>query len=562
MEQTGAQIIIQKLIAQKVEVIFGYPGAAVVHLFDELDKQKQIKYILVRHEQAAIHAAEGYARATGKVGVALVTSGPGATNTITGIADAFLDSTPIVCLTGQVDRNLIGQSAFQEADVTGITRTISKYNMMIADIHQLPRQIDEAFYIASTGRPGPVVIDIPADIQSKKIEWEPTPYQGRKSYRISNPLSEEELDKAAALIQTAQRGIIYAGGGVIHSGTEGAQALYDLAEKTRFPVTLTLMGLGAFPGNHPQFIGMLGLHGSYEANMAMHEADLIIAIGARFDNRVTGALEHFAPYAKIIHIDIDNTSIDKIVQADVPLVGDAGTVLKALLPRIKKTQNVSAWWGQIETNRSKNCFELNNKDKNPIKPQQVISELYRLYPQTQLTTDVGQHQMFTANYFKFTQPRQLITSGGMGTMGYGLPASIGALMAHRAHPVVCISGDGSFLMNIQELATAVMYDIPIKVIILNNGYLGMVKQLQDIAFDSRYIATFLGKGPDFIGIAKAFGASGRTITDIAELESGLQDLMNAEKAFVLNIYTTAEEGCFPMIPARKGHHQMILRSEQ
>lgn len=562
MEQTGAQIIIQKLIAQKVEVIFGYPGAAVVHLFDELDKQKQIKYILVRHEQAAIHAAEGYARATGKVGVALVTSGPGATNTITGIADAFLDSTPIVCLTGQVDRNLIGQSAFQEADVTGITRTISKYNMMIADIHQLPRQIDEAFYIASTGRPGPVVIDIPADIQSKKIEWEPTPYQGRKSYRISNPLSEEELDKAAALIQTAQRGIIYAGGGVIHSGTEGAQALYDLAEKTRFPVTLTLMGLGAFPGNHPQFIGMLGLHGSYEANMAMHEADLIIAIGARFDNRVTGALEHFAPYAKIIHIDIDNTSIDKIVQADVPLVGDAGTVLKALLPRIKKTQNVSAWWDQIETNRSKNCFELNNKDKNPIKPQRVISELYRLYPQTQLTTDVGQHQMFTANYFKFTHPRQLITSGGMGTMGYGLPASIGALMAHRAHPVVCISGDGSFLMNIQELATAVMYDIPIKVIILNNGYLGMVKQLQDIAFDSRYIATFLGKGPDFIGIAKAFGASGRTITDIAELESGLQDLMNAEKAFVLNIYTTAEEGCFPMIPARKGHHQMILRSEQ
>lgn len=559
MEQTGAQIIIQKLIEQGVEVIFGYQGAAVVHLFDELDRQDKIQYILVRHEQAAIHAAEGYARATGKTGVALVTSGPGATNTITGIADAFLDSTPIVCLTGQVARHLIGQSAFQEADVTGITRTISKYNMMIANIQQLPHQIDEAFHIASTGRPGPVVVDIPADIQSQKINWKKSPYAGRKSYRTDDRFTTKELIKAADLIMNSKKGIIYAGGGVIHSGEKGREFLQKLAEKTNFPVTLTLMGLGAFNGTHPQFLGMLGLHGSYEANMSMHESDLIIAIGARFDNRVTGALDCFAPNAKIIHIDIDDSSIDKIVTADVPLVGDAGNALESLLPYIKEMQDMTNWWQKINDFRSEKCFDIDNPNQTPIKPQVVISELYRLYPKIQLTTDVGQHQMFAANYFKFSYPRQLITSGGMGTMGYGMPAAMGALLSRPKNPIVCISGDGSFLMNMQELATAVMYQIPIKVIILNNGYLGMVKQLQDVSFDGRYIATCLGQGPDFIGISKSFGAKGRAISNIDELEAGIQEMIEADEPFILNIYTSADEGCFPMIKSGKGHNEMILR---
>ncbi len=559
MEQTGAQIIVEKLINQNVDVVFGYPGAAVVRLFDELDKCQKIKTVLVRHEQAAIHAAEGYARATGKTGVALVTSGPGATNTITGIADAFLDSTPIVCLTGQVDRNLIGKSAFQEADITGITRTISKYNMMIPDIVQLPRQIDEAFHIASTGRPGPVVVDIPADVQGQQMDWTPAPYQGRKSYRINNPYTDEEIAHAVALIQNAKKGIIYAGGGVIHSGIGASDALRQLAEKTNFPVTLTLMGLGAFPGTHPQFLGMLGLHGSYEANMAMHETDLIIAVGARFDNRVTGALSEFAPHAKIIHIDIDNTSIDKVVQADIGLVGDAKSVLTDLIFHITATEDQTDWWAQIQGWRQTNCFNFEQNDTERIKPQYVIQQLFKACPDIRLTTDVGQHQMFTANYFKFDYPRQMITSGGMGTMGYGMPAAIGAILADATHPVVCISGDGSFLMNIQELATAVMYHIPLKVIIFNNGYLGMVKQLQDLAFDSRYVVTDLGSGPDFIDIARAFGAQGRTITKAADLQDGLTELLNTETAFILNIATDSNEGCFPMIKPGKGHHEMIIR---
>ncbi len=559
MKQTGAQIIVQKLINQGVDVVFGYPGAAVVRLFDELDKCSQIKTVLVRHEQAAIHAAEGYARATGKTGVALVTSGPGATNTITGIADAFLDSTPIVCLTGQVDRCLIGQSAFQEADITGITRTISKYNMMIADIDQLPRQIDEAFHIASTGRPGPVVVDIPADVQGQIIDWEQMPYHGRKSYHVDNQYSEAEIAHAVALIQSAKKGIIYAGGGVIHSGSQACEALRQLAEKTNFPVTLTLMGLGAFAGTHPQFLGMLGLHGAYEANMAMHEADLIIAVGARFDNRVTGALSEFAPHAKIIHIDIDNTSIDKVVQADIGLVGDAKSVLNDLIAGILPIEKQPNWWEQIEKWRNVNCFDFTQDENNRIKPQYVIQQLFKTCPDLRLTTDVGQHQMFAANYFKFNYPRQLITSGGMGTMGYGVPAAMGALLADSAHPVVCISGDGSILMNIQELATAVMYQVPLKVIIMNNGYLGMVKQLQDLAFDSRYVVTDLGKGPDFIGIARAFGVQGRTITHVSELQEGLAELINSPTAFILNIATDSNEGCFPMIKPGKGHHEMIIR---
>ncbi len=559
MAQTGAQIIVQKLINQGVEVVFGYPGAAVVRLFDELDKCEKIKTVLVRHEQAAIHAAEGYARATGKTGIALVTSGPGATNTITGIADAFLDSTPIVCLTGQVDRCLIGQSAFQEADITGITRTISKYNMMISDIKQLPCQIDEAFYIASTGRPGPVVVDIPADVQGQSMDWTHLPYQGRPSYRIDNRYATTEINHAIELIQSAKKGIIYAGGGVIHSGVEAGKALRQLAEKTNFPVTLTLMGLGAFPGTHPQFLGMLGLHGSYEANMAMHEADLIIAVGARFDNRVTGALSEFAPHAKIIHIDIDNTSIDKVVQADVGLVGDAQSVLTDLISGITQGEDQCDWWNQIQSWRQVDCFNFSQDETSRIKPQYVIQQLFETCPDIRLTTDVGQHQMFTANYFKFNYPRQMITSGGMGTMGYGVPAAMGAILADSTHPVVCVSGDGSFLMNIQELATAVMYHIPLKVIILNNGYLGMVKQLQDLAFDSRYVVTDLGNGPDFIGIARAFGAQGRTITNASELKDGLTEMLHSEEPFILNIFTDSNEGCFPMIKSGKGHHEMIIR---
>ncbi len=559
MKQTGAQIIVQKLINQGVDVVFGYPGAAVVRLFDELDKCGKIKTVLVRHEQAAIHAAEGYARATGKTGVALVTSGPGATNTITGIADAFLDSTPIVCLTGQVDRCLIGQSAFQEADITGITRTISKYNMMIADIEQLPHQIDEAFHIASTGRPGPVVVDIPADVQGQTLDWVDSPYHGRKSYHVDNQYSAMEIAHAVALIQAAKKGIIYAGGGVIHSGIGASEALRQLAEKTNFPVTVTLMGLGAFPGKHPQFLGMLGLHGSYEANMAMHEADLIIAVGARFDNRVTGALSEFAPQAKIIHIDIDNTSIDKVVQADIGLVGDAKSVLTDLIVGISPIEKQADWWQQIQDWRAINCFDFMQDEAGTIKPQYVMQQLAQMCPDMRLTTDVGQHQMFVANYFKFNYPRQMITSGGMGTMGYGMPAAIGALLADKSRPVVCISGDGSFLMNIQELATVAMYNVPLKVIIFNNGYLGMVKQLQDLAFNSRYVVTDLGQGPDFIGIACAFGVQGRTISKTSELQEGLDELLHSPTAFVLNIATDSNEGCFPMIRPGKGHHEMILR---
>ncbi|MDR2901626.1 MAG: biosynthetic-type acetolactate synthase large subunit [Lactobacillales bacterium] len=561
MKLTGAQIIIETLIDHGVEVIFGYPGAAVIHLYDELLRQDKIKHILVRHEQAAIHAAEGYARATGKVGVAVVTSGPGATNTVTGIADALMDSTPIVCITGQVARALIGQSAFQEADVTGITRSISKYNSIVYEPDELAYKLQEAFYISKSGRPGPVVIDIPMDIQAQEISYEKKPYQKRASYRMPSTIDDTSLSQAAALIQQAKRPVIYGGGGLIHSGA--ADVFRAFAKKTGFPDTLTLMGLGAYPASDPQFLGMLGMHGSYQANKAMHGSDLIIAVGARFDNRVTAALEKFAPDAAVIHIDIDETSIDKTVWADVGIVGDAAQVLTALNQKITHVADISAWNAQIEAWKSVDCFKIENETADMIKPQSVIKKLSAMTAgkDVGILTDVGQHQMFTANYFKFEKPRQFITSGGFGTMGYGMPATIGANLAIPDKTFVCISGDGSFLMNVQELATAAVYNIPIKVIIINNGYLGMVKQVQDVCFGSRYSQVSLDKAPDFVKIAHAFGCDGARIETYTQLEAGLAQMLASDKPFILDIKTSADEACLPMIKFGGGHDDMILQQK-
>ena len=561
---TGAQMIIEALKKEKVEVIFGYPGGAVIDIYDELYKNPEIKHVLVRHEQGATHAADGYARSTGKVGVVLVTSGPGSTNTITGIATAYMDSIPIVVLTGQVPTQLIGNDAFQEVDTTGITRPITKHNFLVKRVEDLPRILKSAFYIASTGRPGPVVVDIPKDIQQAKGEFN---YPDEIELRSYNPVYEphvRQIEKAYSLLEQAERPVLLLGGGVISSGAS-AEAT-KLAEKLNLPVTMTLMGLGSFPGDHEQSLGMLGMHGTYYANMAIANCDVLLAVGARFDDRVTGKVDAFAPGAKIIHIDIDPTSIQKNVKVHVPIVADCKRALTRILDtvrRVKKPkkywkERFKEWWEQIDIWKKRYPLSY-REDPNYIKPQFVIEKLYELTKgEAIIATEVGQNQMWTAQYYKFKYPRTLITSGGLGTMGFGFPASIGAQMGNPDKLVIDIAGDGSIQMNIQELATAMEQKLPIKIIILNNGYLGMVRQWQGLFYGKRYSQVRFQVLPDFVKLAEAYGAVGIKITRPEEVEPTLKKVLNMNSLVILDVHITPEEDVFPMVPAGKATTEMIL----
>ncbi len=561
---SGARMVIEALKKEGVEVIFGYPGGAVLDIYDELYKTPEIKHILVRHEQGAAHAADGYARSTGKVGVALVTSGPGATNTVTGIATAYMDSVPLVVLTGQVPTRLIGNDAFQEVDITGITRPITKHNFLVKRIEDLPRIFKAAFYIARTGRPGPVLIDIPKDIQQAKGVFE---YPEKIELRSYNPVYEphiKQIEKTYLLLEKAERPILMVGGGAISS--EASKEVKALAEKLNLPVVMTLMGLGAFPGDHEQSLGMLGMHGTYYANMAVANCDLLIAVGARFDDRVTGRVDAFAPMAKIVHIDIDPSSIQKNVKVDVPIVADCKRALIRLLEIVQAAgrpkkfwkERFKDWWEQINIWRRRYPLSYRH-DENYIKPQFVIEKLYELTKgEAIIATEVGQNQMWTAQFYKFKRPRSLITSGGLGTMGFGFPAAIGAQVGNPDKLVIDIAGDGSIQMNIQEMATAVEQNLPIKIIILNNGYLGMVRQWQELFYGKRYSFVKFPLIPDFVKLAEAYGATGMRITHPKEVEPALKKVLKSKKLFILDIHIAPEEGVFPMVPAGKATTEMLL----
>ncbi|MFN3407041.1 MAG: biosynthetic-type acetolactate synthase large subunit [Caldimicrobium sp.] len=561
---TGAKMIVEALKREGVEVIFGYPGGAVIDIYDELYKTQEIHHVLVRHEQGAAHAADGFARSTGKVGVALVTSGPGATNTITGIATAYMDSIPVVILTGQVPTKLIGNDAFQEVDTTGITRPITKHNFLVKKIEALPNILKAAFYIAKTGRPGPVLVDIPKDIQQSKGEFNYPEEIHLRSYNPNYEPHMKQIERAYQLLEQAERPVFLIGGGVISSGA--SEEVKELAEKLHLPVTMTLMGLGGFPGDHDQSLGMLGMHGTYYANMAVANCDVLLAVGARFDDRVTGKVDAFAPNAKIIHIDIDPTSIQKNVPVDVPIVGDCKRSLERLLEIIKSVgkpkkywkERFKEWWEQIDIWRRR--YPLTYKeDPNYIKPQFVIEKLYELTKgEAIVCTEVGQNQMWAAQFYKFKYPRTLITSGGLGTMGFGFPAAIGAQMGNPGKIVIDVAGDGSIQMNIQELATAMDQKLPIKILILNNGYLGMVRQWQELFYERRYSAVKFITQPDFVKLAEAYGAVGIRITKPQEVEPTLKKALSMDKLVILDIIIAPEEGVFPMVPAGKATTEMIL----
>lgn len=560
----GAKMVVEALKREGVEVIFGYPGGAVIDIYDELYKTSEVHHVLVRHEQGAAHAADGYARSTGKVGVALVTSGPGATNTVTGIATAYMDSIPMVVLTGQVPTKLIGNDAFQEVDTTGITRPITKHNFLVKRVEDLPRILKAAFHIARTGRPGPVLVDLPKDVQQAKGEFD---YPEEIKLRSYNPTYEphlKQIEKAYQLLEKAERPVFLIGGGVISSGA--SEEVRELAERLNLPVTMTLMGLGGFPGDHDQSLGMLGMHGTYFANMAVANSDVLLAVGARFDDRVTGRVDAFAPSAKIIHIDIDPTSIQKNVKVDVPIVGDCKRSLERLLELIKEVgkpkkyfkERYKDWWDQIDIWRKR--YPLSYKeDPNYIKPQYVLEKLYELTQGNAIIcTEVGQNQMWTAQFYKFKYPRTLISSGGLGTMGFGFPASIGAQIGNPGKLVIDIAGDGSIQMNIQELATAMDQRLPIKIIILNNGFLGMVRQWQELFYEKRYSAVKFVTIPDFVKIAEAYGAVGIRITKTQEVEPTLKQILSMDKLVILDVIISPEEGVFPMVPAGKATTEMIL----
>jgi acetolactate synthase-1/2/3 large subunit len=566
MELSGGQILVQSLKDEGVEYIFGYPGGAVLHLYDAIFQQDAVKHILVRHEQGATHAADGYARATGKPGVVLVTSGPGATNAVTGIATAYMDSIPMVIISGQVSLPVIGSDAFQEVDMIGITRPCVKHNFLVKDVTKLAETIKKAFYVATTGRPGPVVVDIPKDITDPKIKV-PYKYPKKVVMRSYNPTvipHKEQMKKAVDLLLSAQKPIIYSGGGVVLG--EGSQQLTEFSQLLGFPVTSTLMGLGAYPATDKQFIGMLGMHGTYEANMAMHESDVIIAIGARFDDRVTGKLELFCPYAKIIHIDIDPASISKTVKVDIPIVGEVKQVLEHMLELIKASKQkpdknaLKQWWNQIEQWRSVNCLEF-DRDSRLIKPQYVIEQLYEVTKgDAYVTSDVGQHQMWAAQYYRFDKPRRWINSGGLGTMGFGLPAAIGVKLAFPDADVACVTGEASIQMCIQELSTALQYKTPIKIINLNNRYMGMVRQWQEFTYESRYSHSYMDTIPEFVKLAEAYGHVGMRIDKPEEVRPALEKAFAMkDRTVFLDIMTDRTENVYPMIEAGKGHHDMKLR---
>ena len=563
---TGAQIILKALKDQGVEVVFGYPGGAVLPIYDALFQQNDIRHILVRHEQAAVHAAEGYARSTGKVGCVLVTSGPGATNAVTGLTDALLDSVPLVCLCGQVPTHLIGNDAFQEADTTGITRSCTKHNYLVKDVKNLARTLHEAFYVARSGRPGPVLLDIPKDVQFNEGPYITPQQVSHKSYKPQVKPEIAKVEEAVEMLAGARRPIFYVGGGVVNSGVEACKLLTQLVRMTGYPCTTTLMGLGAFPASDPQFLGMLGMHGTYEANLSMHGCDVMVAVGARFDDRVTGKIADFAPGSKKIHIDIDPSSINKNVRVDLSVIGDAGKVLEEMIrlwkERTKRPDGAALkdWWAQINTWRKRDCLRYAKSDKI-IKPQYALERLQAAIKDKDhyITTEVGQHQMWAAQFLPFDEPFRWLTSGGLGTMGYGLPSSIGVQIAHPEALVVGISGDASIMMNIQEMATAVQYGAPIKVFVLNNGYMGMVRQWQELLHGSRYSQShFEGWQPDFVKLAEAFGAVGLRATKVSELDGVIKKMIESPGPVIADIVVDPGENCFPMIPGGKAHNDMLL----
>ena len=564
MKLSGAEILIKSLKAEGVKYVFGYPGGAVLHIYDALDQQREIKHILVRHEQGAVHAADGYARATGKPGVALVTSGPGATNAVTGIATAYMDSAPMVVITGQVPLPLIGNDAFQEIDAVGITRPCVKHNFLVKSVDQLALTIKKAFYLAVTGRPGPVVIDIPKDITADKAKFSYPKTIQMRSYKPVTSGHPLQIRRAVELLLEAQKPMIYTGGGVIWSAA--AKPLTKLAKTLNYPVTNTLMGLGGFPATDKQFVGMLGMHGTYEANMAMHECDVLLAVGARFDDRVTGNIDKFCPNARIIHVDIDPSSISKNVKVDIPLVGDVSDVMNQMLKaysalkRKPKMAAIKAWWKQIDTWRSLDCLKYERKTTGKIKPQYVVEKLYQVTKgEAFVTSDVGQHQMWAAQYYKFDRPYRWINSGGLGTMGFGLPAAMGVQLAHPDQIVACITGEGSIQMCIQELSTCLQYGLPLKIVLLNNGYLGMVRQWQEFFYQGRYAMSYVDSLPDFVKMADAYGHIGMRIDKPSEVESALKKMMQMKDKLVFaDFVVDPEENVYPMIPAGAGQNEMIL----
>jgi len=566
VELSGAEIVVQALKDEGVEYVFGYPGGAVLHIYDAIFREEAVKHILVRHEQGATHAADGYARATGKPGVVLVTSGPGATNAVTGIATAHMDSIPLVVLTGQVPTPVIGSDAFQEVDTVGITRPCVKHNFLVKRREDLAETIRKAFYIATTGRPGPVVVDIPKDVTDPNVK---IPYEHVKkvTMRSYNPVEKGhpgQIKKAVELLLAAERPMIYTGGGVVLG--DASAELTDLVRLSGFPVTNTLMGLGAYPASDRQFLGMLGMHGTYEANMAMHECDVLLAIGARFDDRVTGKVAHFCPNAKIIHVDIDPSSISKNVRVDVPIVGPVKRVVHDMVKVLREQKGalnqevLGRWWERIEAWRRVDCLRY-DRNSDRVKPQFAVETLYNVTKDQDfyLTSDVGQHQMFAAQFYKFEKPRRWINSGGLGTMGFGLPSAMGVQLAHPEATVACVSGEASILMCIQELATCKQYNLPVKIVLLNNGYMGMVRQWQEFFYGGRYSHSYLDSLPDFVGLAQSFGHVGMRIEKPADLEGAMREAFGMKDRLVfLDVVVDPSENVYPMIEAGKGHHEMYL----
>ena len=565
---SGAEIVFKCLEDQNVEFIFGYPGGAVLPIYDELKNFNSVKHILVRHEQGAGHAAEGYARSTGKPGVLLVTSGPGATNAVTALTDAYMDSVPLVCISGQVPTHLIGTDAFQECDTTGITRPCTKHNWLVKDVKDLERTIHKAFEVATTGRPGPVLVDIPKDVQFQKTNY--TKYKKQKNLngKVINQFSKKDIDELINLMSKASKPIFYTGGGVVNSGPKASELLRELVNTTGFPITSTLQGLGSYPGEDSQFLGMLGMHGSYEANNAMHDCDLMINIGARFDDRITGKIDEFSPKSKKVHIDIDPSSINKNVKVDLPIIGDVAEVINSTIKTIKKVkpnftksnkQQISKWWQQIQKWRSINSFDFVNSNES-IKPQYAVQRLYELTKNkdTYITTEVGQHQMWAAQHYKFDKPNRWMTSGGLGTMGYGLPAAVGVQVAHPNKLVIDIAGEASVLMTMQEMSTAVQYSLPIKIFILNNEYMGMVRQWQELLHDKNYSESYTAALPDFVKLAEAYGCVGIRAETPGELDDKIIEMINTERPVIFDCRVDKQENCFPMIPSGKPHNQMLL----
>ena len=564
-QMTGAEIILKALADQGVEHIFGYPGGAVLPIYDEIFQQEKVKHILVRHEQGATHAAEGYARSTGKPGVVLVTSGPGATNAVTGLTDALMDSIPIVCITGQVPTHLIGNDAFQECDTVGITRPCTKHNCLVKNVNDLARILHEAFYVATNGRPGPVVVDVPKDVQFAKGTYVGPGNIQHKTYRPRVKPDQNAVRAAIDLIATAKRPIFYTGGGIINSGPGASKLLREFVKMTGFPVTSTLMGLGAFPASDKHWVGMLGMHGTYEANMAMHDCDVMINIGARFDDRITGRVDAFSPQSRKIHVDIDPSSVNKNVRVDLPVIGDCAHVLEDFIRVWKARQHqvdkpaLQAWWKQIDQWRARDSLKYKPR-KDVIMPQYAIERLYALTrgKDVYITTEVGQHQMWAAQFFKFEEPNRWMTSGGLGTMGYGLPATVGVQMAHPKSLVIDIAGDASVLMTMQEISTAVQYRLPVKIFILNNQYMGMVRQWQQLLHGNRLSESYSEALPDFVKLAEAYGAVGMRAEKPAELDDAIKAMIEVDRPVIFDCRVVSLANCFPMIPSGKAHNEMLL----